>query len=208
MKLQEFFCRTALAEHGITNAEIVLDHIRGLTFINGHQFGIKYPLEYIDKINKLSREKKYEYCFLGKFGKLRGQLLEKFISDNSKISETRNGRDPNTKYSFDTEYFQTISNTKYSLCPNQGNDEKYNHEYGWTYRLIETVLCKSVPIAFRDTSYGEKFIKDIKFLWDNEEHNLIDNEYRDIVENNYVKGLEYWTLQKSEINIILNGRKV
>jgi hypothetical protein len=202
MKLQEFFCRTALAEHGITDVSIEEDHIRGLTFINGHQFGIKYPLAYVNKINELSREKKYEYCFLGKFGKLRGQLLERFIGDNSKIGETRNGRDPNTKYTFDTEYFQTISNTKYSLCPNQGNDKKYKHEYGWTYRLIETVLCKSVPIVFRDTPYGEKFIKDIEFLWDDTEHNLTNDQYYKLVERNYLRGLTNWTFQPDEIELI------
>jgi len=204
MKLQEFFCRAALAEHNIKNVSIELDHIRGLTFINGHQFGVKYPLEYINKINKLSIEKKYEYCFLGMFGKLRGQLLERFMGENSKIGEILNGRDPNLKYSFDTEYFQTISNTKYSLCPNQGNDIKYNHDYGWTYRLIETVFCKSVPIAFKDTPYGEKFIKDIKFLWDDEYHNLPDQEYTCITEENYRKGLLYWTFQENEIEQIKN----
>jgi hypothetical protein len=192
----------ALAEQGITNANIEIDHIRGKTFVKGIEFGIKYPLEYVENINKLSKEKIYDYCFLGKFGKERGELLEPFMTEKSKIEDNRKGRDTKVKFNFDTDYFQTISNTKYSLCPNQGSTEKYNHDYGWTYRLIETVLCKSIPIAFRATPYGTKFIKDIEFLWDDDVHNLSDKQYSSIVESNYRKGLEYWTLHTDEIEKI------
>jgi hypothetical protein len=189
----------ALAEQGITDANIEIDHIHGKTFVNDSEFGIKYPLEYVEQINNLSRKKIYDYCFLGKFGKERGKLLKPFVTENSKIENNRKGRNEDTKFLFDTDYFQTISNTKYSLCPNQGSTEKYKHDYGWTYRLIETVLCKSVPIAFRTTPYGSKFIKDIEFLWDDEVHDLTNKEYTRIVESNYQKGLEYWTLQSSEL---------
>lgn len=205
MNLQIFFITKALEEYGIVNADIKTDHIRGLTFVNGVTLGIKYPLEYIEKINNLNKDKLYEYCFLGMFGKERGNLLEKFIDKNSKIENNRNGRDPTIKYSFDAEYYQTISNTKYSLCPNQGSDSKYKHEYGWTYRLIETVFCRSVPVAFRATPYGSKFIKDIKFLWDDENHYLTVDEYTEIIDMNYKKALTWWVLQPDEIELIKNG---
>jgi len=202
MNLQIFFMTKALAEHNITDAQIEIDHIYGKTYVNGLEFGIKYPLEYVGNIDKLSKKKIYKYCFLGKFGKERGDLLSPFIGHESKIENNRKGRDNKTKFMFDTEYFQTISSTQYSLCPNQGSTEKYKHEYGWTYRLIETVLCKSVPVAFRATPYGQKFIRDIEFLWDNETHKLSDTDYNRIVEKNYEKGLQYWTLQPQEINQI------
>lgn len=202
MNLQIFRMEEALKEQGINNANIEIDHIRGKTFVNGIEFGIKYPYEYIKKINDLSKEKIYDYCFLGKFGKERGELLKPFVTENSKIENNRKGRNEDTKFLFDTDYFQTISNTKYSLCPNQGSTEKYKHEYGWTYRLIETVLCKSIPIAFRKTPYGKYFIQDIEFLWDDEKHNLSNKEYTRIIESNYQKGLEYWTLQPLELEQI------
>ena len=202
MNLQIFRMEEALKEQGINNANIEIDHIRGKTFVNSIEFGIKYPYDYIKKINDLSKEKIYDYCFLGKFGKERGELLKPFVTENSKIENNRKGRNEDTKFLFDTDYFQTISNTKYSLCPNQGSTEKYKHDYGWTYRLIETVLCKSVPIAFRTTPYGKYFIQDIEFLWDDEKHNLSNKEYARIIESNYQKGLEYWTLRPSELEQI------
>lgn len=202
MNLQEFFCTRALAEHNITDVSIEIDHIKGLTFVNGIEFGIKYPLDYVRRINDLSKNKIYDYCFIGKFGKIRGNLVERFRSEKSKIEDNRRGRDKNLKYQFDYDYFQTIANTRYSLCPNQGNSEKYNHSYGWTYRLIESVLCMSVPIVFRETPYGFNFIKDIEFLWDDDEHCLGDVEYNDIVNYNYQKGLTYWTFNEKEIEII------
>jgi len=202
MNLQIFFMKKALEEHGIIDSEIDIDHINGLTFVNGVQLGIKYPLEYINNINNLNKDKIYDYCFLGKFGKERGKLLEPFVGENSIIENNRKGRDQNTKFLFDTDYFQTISNTQYSLCPNQGSTEKYKHENGWTYRLIETVLCKSVPIAFRVTPYGKNFIRDIKFLWDDEAHDLSKDEYKKITQENYEKGVEYWTLQDNEIKML------
>lgn len=205
MNLQIYLMTKALAEHDIHNAEIEIDHIKGLTFVNNVQLGIKYPLEYIQNINNLSKDKIYDYCFLGKFGKERGDLLNKFLGENSKILNTRRGRDKNIKFSFDKEYYQTIANAKFSLCPNQGSTEKYKHDYGWTYRLIETVFCKSMPIAFRETPYGKHFIRDINFLWNDEEHNFSSKKYPKIIDKNYKKGLEYWTLQPREINKIKLG---
>ena len=207
MMLQEHLFQSALAEKGIS-ASIRLNHIYGKTYVNDHEFGIKYPMAYINEIDNMSKEKKYEYCFLGKYGPERGKLLSKFISDNSVIKESARGRDTILKYTFDNTYYQTICNTKYSLCPNQGSDSIYKHDYGWTYRLIESTFCKSVPIAFRKTPYGSKFIQDIKFLWDDDDHDLSDNEYEDIVEHNYELGLKYWTLQLTDLERIRSNELI
>jgi hypothetical protein len=176
------------------------DHKQGYNYINNRQYEIKYPKSYIDHIDKISKDKEYNYCFIGYVGKLgRGELIRKFNSETSIIKDSANGRNIDTKYNFDLEYYQTLSKTRFSLCPNHIGDW-YIHDRAWTYRYIESLFCKTIPIVFRKTPLGKDFLKDTFFLWDDESHNISNTEYNDIVEKNYQKSLNYWTFVNNGID--------
>jgi hypothetical protein len=192
---------SALAEHGIAG-KTDYDHKNGINYINKIPFDIKYPLSYIENIQKLSREKFYKYSFAGTMNKQSGRdnLLEKFQRADSKIISSNNGRNPDTKYKFDVDYYQLISNSEFGLCPNHAGGEWYVHDNAWTYRFMETVFCRAIPIVFRKTPLGKNFVKDIEYVWDDDNHKIAN--YDKIVEDNYNKALRYWTLQPDEITAI------
>ena len=199
--LQEYLLELSLKEVGITG-NIKIDHKSGLNFVNGVKLDLKYPLSYINNINMLSTIKVYDYCFVGYFGKLgRNKILEKFKTANSIIIDTDNGRNTLLKYNFDFEYYKLLSCSKFSLCPNHIG-EWYNHDYGWTYRYIESLFCKSIPIVFRETPLGKFFLKDTTYFYDDDNYDIGDDEYRNIVEDNYKKAINYWTVQGKEVLLI------
>lgn len=199
MLLQEYLLRTALDEHNIKK-EIRIDHKNGHSFVGDVQFGIKYPRSYIDEIATLSREKKFDYCFIGSWtdNKGRKEILEKYQDLNSRMYHSSNGRNPSVKYQFDREYYQTMCNSRFSLCP--GHPAMPKHPNRWTYRFIESAFCRAIPVQFKETVYGESFVQDIFYVWDDELPGRIINDYENIVESNYHKAIQYWTLQPEEIN--------
>jgi hypothetical protein len=202
--LQYQLFKLALEEENIFTENISIDHYLGTCTVNGIALNLKYPKSFVNRCILLDSEKKIDYCFVGAFvaksnGIDRLQLLSKYQGLNSKIINTTAGRKKKNKAIFDKEYYQTISNSKFSLCPNHSG-EVYRHENAWTYRLIESCFSKSIPILFKETPLGKNFIKDIFFLWNDEEHN-VDN-YCSIVENNFTKAVKYWTLQGDELEKI------
>jgi hypothetical protein len=199
MLLQEYLLRAALKEHGIER-DITLDHKNGCSFVGDVQLGIKYPMAYLEEISQLSREKIYDYCFIGSWtdNKGRKEILEKYQNLNSKMYHSSNGRNPAVKYQFDREYYQTICNSTFSLCP--GHPAMPKHPNRWTYRFIESAFCRSIPVQFRETVYGDSFVRDIFYVWDDDLQDQVINDYDAIVESNYQKSVRYWTLQPEEIN--------
>lgn len=206
-KLQYKLFEKCLAENKINPAEftIIVDHQNGfITLNNTLKFELKYPLNYIKQINSISKDKKYDFCFVGHFeDKGRQELLEKYQNQNSYIENSKRGRDKAIKYDFDIEYYTILSQTKYSLVPNH-NGEWYNHDNAWTYRFIETVFAKSVPVLFKETPLGKNFLKTFKYLEDHNFKELSEKEYQQIVEHNYNLALNTWTLTTKEINLIKN----
>jgi hypothetical protein len=200
--LQQYLLEKSLDEFHL-KCDIRINHQHGINNVNGIDFEVKYPRSYIKEIDLLSKEKIYNYCFIGFMGKLgRNSLLEKYSLDNqSIIKNSENGRDAELKYKFDKIYYQAISNSKYSLCPNH-EGLWYLHERSWNYRFIESLFCKSIPIIFKKTPLGIDFLKDIFFLWDTDSHDMNQNEYTDLAEQNYKKAIKYWTFQSSEIELL------
>lgn len=197
--LQSYLFKQSLIEIG-EEPLFRTDHKQGYNYINNRQYEIKYPTSYIDNIGKISKDKKYDYCFIGYIGKLgRSDLIKKFSLYNSIIKDSATGRNIDTKYNFDSGYYQTLANARFSLCPNHIGDW-YIHNRAWTYRYIESLFCKTIPIIFRKTPLGKDFLKDTFFLWDDDIHNISESEYIDIVENNYQKSLNYWTFINTGIN--------
>jgi hypothetical protein len=201
MLLQEYLFRLALKEHGI-NKDFEIDHRNGWNTIQGHKFGIKYPMSYIDQIKKLSHEKIYDYCFIGSWtdNKGRKEILEKYQSLNSLMYHSSNGRDPKVKYQFDLEYYQAMCKSKFGLCP--GHPAMPKHPNRWTYRFIESAFCRAIPVMFQETVYGADFVRDIFYVWDDELPGRQIDDYNRIVEENYIKAVRYWTFQPEEIQLI------
>lgn len=202
MLLQKYLFMAALAEHNI-HTDFTVDHKNGWNMVGEHKFGIKYPLAYLDKINRLNKDKIYDYCFIGSWtdNKGRKEILEKYQSLNSLMYHSSNGRTPSTKYQFDQEYYQAMSNARYGLCP--GHPAMPKHPNRWTYRFIESVFCRAIPVMFSETVYGESFVQDISYVWDHDQPQLLNN-HDNVVEENYAKAVQYWTLQPDEIMLIGN----
>ena len=200
MLLQEYLFKSALDEQGI-QIKFDIDHKNGYNIINGIKFGIKYPKSYLNQIDQLNRNKLYDYCFVGSWtdNKGRKEILEKYQSLNSKMYHSSNGRNASTKYQFDSAYYQIMSNSKFGLCP--GHPAMPKHPNRWTYRFIESAFCRAIPVMFKETIYGESFVRDIFYVWDDAQPELINN-YNTIVEENYTKAVKYWTLQPEEIEVI------
>lgn len=191
--LQSYLFKESIKEIDLTYSTISIDHAQGYNYLDDTQFDLRYPKMYINRIDNLSNDKEYEYCFIGGIGKLgRKELLEKFNTDNSIITNSSYGRNRHTKYTFDVNYYQTICKSKFSLCPNHISNW-HHHDRAWTYRYVESLFCKSIPIVFNQTPLGKDFLKDTFFLWDNESHDISESECYDIVEENYQKALRYWT---------------
>ena len=201
IKLQEWFFKEALAEHGLDNVEFEIDHKNGQNIINEYSVGIKYPTYFLKNIAKLDHTKKYDYCFVGSTsdGLGRSEIIEKYHQYNSKLEHSRRGRDPKTKYKFDTTYYQTMASSRFGLAP--GHPQMPKHPNRWTYRLIEAAFCRAIPVQFEETPYGDSFVRDIFYVWNSDIPCKIDN-LEDILEENYSKAVKYWTLQPDEIEEI------
>jgi hypothetical protein len=204
-KLQYKLFEKCLIENNIDSSkfDIIVDHQNGFITLNDTlKFELKYPLSYINQIDKIAKDKKYDFCFVGHFeDKGRQELLQKYKGKNSFIVNSKKGRDKAIKYDFDKEYYTIISQTKYSLVPNH-NGEWYNHDNAWTYRFIETVFSKTVPILFKETPLGKNFLKTFKYLENHNFQNLSNDEYQDIVNYNYDLAMSTWALTIEELNNI------
>lgn len=196
----------ALAECGVYDAEIFIDHIRGSNKVNDVLLDLKYPHSFIKKINNLSTEKLYDYVFKGttSFSDSsiqRADLLKPFDSPNNRIVSTNHGMRREDKTAFDESYYQLLSNGRYSLCPNWGG-KHWDHDFAWTYRFVESALCKTIPIVFDETPLGRNNTKNIIYFSNHNLPTLTDDEYAEIVEKNYVNAVKHWTLQDTEIEQI------
>lgn len=201
--MQYQLLKLALLEEDVTSEDIIVDHKKGLNYVNGKELELKYPNSFVHKIASLSTEKKYQYCFKGgltcssaTFN--RTALLEKFQGPNSVITDTQYGIKRKDKTVFDEPYYQLLSNSLYSLCPNWAG-KHWDHDFAWTYRFIESALCKTLPVVFRETPLGTNNTKDLFFLWSDELHTLSKEDYSNAVNDNYIKAVSYWTLQPDEV---------
>jgi hypothetical protein len=203
-KLLQFrLLEQALLEQSIdiNKFDVTVNHRMGTIVLNNHTIGLKYPKSYLEKIKNLSSEKIYDFCFVGHFESFgREQMLEPFIDKNSYIKHSIVGR-TDKKFDFDDEYYQILSNTKFSLVPNHigKKAKKWQHPDAWSYRFIETMFSRSVPVLFKKSPLGENVVKDFKFLWDDDNFNISDREYQDTVNHNFNVAVEKFTINIDDI---------
>jgi hypothetical protein len=173
--LQEYFVREALKEIGLRPraGDVQIDHELGQNEVYGLRFGIKYPREYLRRTDLIPINRKYKYAFSGNMqaSGRRKEMLAPFEGPESFIEETQYGRNANTKYSYNDEYYTLIRSSYFSLCPHQA-DWKGPVETMWTYRFIESTFAKSLPIMFRLAPCSEVFLAGFQYYWDDEAHGM------------------------------------
>lgn len=174
---QEAMFRLALKEEGLNykNFDIKIDHVNGLNYINGIELPVIYPKSFFKKAKKLhTSDKVLTYYFNGNMSDTGGRkrMLSKFFNRNSKIVESDYGRSRFTKNKFNNYYYSELATSKFGLCPHQ-KDFVGNPETMWTYRFIECCMVLTVPVVFKETPLGEKFLKGFYYI--NDEEALLDS---------------------------------
>jgi len=132
--LQEFFFREALKEIGISDGEVKIDHLNGTCWHN--RVGLVplvFPKYWIIEARSLLGLKSEDYFFQGVISPGR-----EWLSEYPNVKPSRYGRDTNTKYQLDREYFKGLSASKFGLAP--------VGDCPWSYRFFEAIMCESIPI--------------------------------------------------------------
>jgi hypothetical protein len=90
--IQEFFFKSSLVEIGkeFTQNDIKIDHLNGKNFYKGEEFNLIFPKFLISHIDKISKIKKIDYCFIGKISKNRDWVNE--FSSKGIIKNSLSGR--------------------------------------------------------------------------------------------------------------------
>ena len=118
----------------------------------------------------ISRTKDYDFFFNGNTDESgnRQFLLDPFKKlPNSLIISSNDGRKLKNKSKFNEDYFIDFANSKFGLCPHQ-MDWNGSFENMWTYRFIESCFVGAIPILFKETPLGIKFIDKFHFEWDDD----------------------------------------
>lgn len=213
---QEMLLRLALQEKGLNlkKLDIRCNHDLGLNYVNGFEFGIKYPDSFFYKSQKeIPLKKKYSFYFNGNMsseGK-REILLKPFKNlHNSLIISSNDGRVVKNKDKFNKKYFELFASSKFGLCPHQVNWDG-NLDELWTYRFVESCFVESVPILFRKTPLSEKFVEGFFFLWDDQVLEMYQKnkllEFNDEIKENTLKAKQKFCFTENEIEIIKKSIK-
>lgn len=210
---QESMLRLALKEEGVDykKLDIKIDHVNGFNYINGIELPVIYPKSFFQKAKKLHISNKLiTYYFNGNMSNDGGRkkMLSRFSHLDSKLIESNYGRSRFTKNKFNDQYYSELATSKFGLCPHQ-KDFKGNQETMWTYRFIECCMVLTIPVIFKETPLGEKFING--FYYVNDEEVLSDNILydHDKAIRNFELSLQKFTLSKDVVSRLLsaNGRK-
>lgn len=202
---QTIMLKLALDEAGIdpNKCKISIDHDKGRSYVNNIELPIIFPKQWFEYTKNLhTLKKEYNFYFNGNIGEgsSRQKLLEKFTSrDDCVVVWSNDGRDVANKKKYNTEYFTGIVKSKYGLCPHQP-DWKGDMDALWTYRFIECLMAKTVPVNFRETPLSSKFTNGFYFIWDN--HEFTDNIDETVLEQNYNLALSTFTLSSKQISVI------
>lgn len=132
--LQEHFFRMALAERGIWGGEIEVDHMNGINFHHSTgQVPIVFPEFLLTFTSCLSKDKTQDYFFQGMIYPGR-----EWLSHYNETRESSYGRDPQTKYAIDQDYYGRMSCSRFGLAP--------VGDCPWSYRFFEAIMCDTIPI--------------------------------------------------------------
>jgi hypothetical protein len=187
--LQQILFELALAEMGLrVPGDLVVDHRKGVVYVNQEPVQLLYPYSWFRKINKIGRSERFKYSFVGAITASGGRkaMLAPFTGEGNLILATTHQRG-RAKGTFDKRYYSILRATQFALCPNH-IDWPGPPAYAWTYRFVEAALTGAIPICFREAPLGEHFITGFTFYWADEP---LTHVYRaDIAERNLQLALE------------------
>jgi len=181
---QEALFWEALDEAGIKGEKRV-DHINARCYVNNREYNVIFSFRYLKEIKNLNKDKKYNFCFVGKETENR-QWVKKFNFQDSYIQFTDKGRKVNKSF-LDTDYYQIMSSSNFTLCP--------KGDFKWTYRFYEAIMCMSIPVV--DPSGIEPTMDGFTYYRHTDEDIVFSQE---ICRKNYLLFLERHTLLSTIIN--------
>jgi hypothetical protein len=138
MTLQEFFFRKALAEVGITDGVVEVDHFNGLNFHK--RIGtvpIVFPMSIVNRVRAIPKLKKEGYAFSGVINPGREWILK-----YPNVQSSTYGRNPETKYTFHEEYYAKLCDARFGIAP--------TGDCPWSYRFFESIMCWAIPVLSDD----------------------------------------------------------
>jgi len=188
-KRQEALLRLCLTELN-RKVDYSINHDTGVNIIESQVFGILYPLSFFLKADTYSfnQEKRFYASFQGFIDLAGGRLkmLKPFMNRNDCLIINDNyGRNVLNKFKFNDEYFKNMSMSRYVLCPHHVNWKGDIHKL-WTYRFLEAIIAKSIPVVFRETPLSIEFTNGFDFFYDDQiPTDLSDEDYNEIVNKNY-----------------------
>jgi len=204
---QTILLKLALQEEDINykKCNIRIDHDSGISIVNNIKLPIIFPKSWMYEAEKLHTDKKeYKFYFNGFIGEgtSRQEILKDFIiREDSKIIWSNDGRNVENKNVFNKDYFAGLCKSVYGLCPHQP-DWPGNWNTLWTYRYIECLMAKVIPINFKQTPLAKSFIEDSYFVWDKDVINNSLNIDSAKVEYNYNFAFNKFTLSLEQIDAI------
>jgi hypothetical protein len=152
MTLQKIRALQALQEINVV-ADVSIKHSENpITYIGNKSYTLIFPRFLL---NHFSTQKEKDYVFIGLIKEKRKQFLSAFPT--AYIKNSKRGRNIQTK-EYDIDYFNIMSNYKFTLCP--------NGDFVWTYRFFEAILCGSIPIIEQECNLYDGF----KFYTKKETH--------------------------------------
>ena len=171
---QTIMLKKALIEEGIDpkDYKIEINHDLGYSYVNNIKLPIIFPRSHFEFAEQChTSNKKFMFYFNGNAGKgnTRKVLMEKFLEhSDSKITFNNDGRVIENKGTPNPVYFKEMSESTFSLCPHQPNWTG-DTEALWTYRYIEALMLKTMPVQFKDTPLTKTFTEASVFRWDDDQ---------------------------------------
>lgn len=151
MTLQLFYLKKSLSE--LTDEQlnkfyplpikIRTDHLNGVNYLNNYKVPLTFPVYLKNYIDTQKKDKTIDYNFIGTITPKR-KWIQSYTSANSIIRPSNYGRDPNKKYTIDTEYYDTMCKSKFTLTP--------TGDCPWSYRFFEAIMCMSIPVVEKQSN--------------------------------------------------------
>lgn len=197
--IQQILFERALDEEQIAKINVSISHGIPKNYNDNKEYNFVFPKSFLEDIKQLDYTKKTDYVFIGTISGEHRQFLHKWDKPNSIIKTTQDNKfihpnDKNSNYpenKFNKDYFQTLSSSKFTLCPGgctyqDPNHLKHNY-LKWTYRFWEACLTKSIPVTDEP---DERWHTDYKFYSLNDKHiyreDWVEHNFKLVKERHFI----------------------
>jgi hypothetical protein len=142
--LQEHYTLQVLEENDIPrHAKFKIDHSTG-TFQNGNIFELMFPNHMVELVTGLPElvPRAIDYVYIGVITSAKAWVTDYKDLPLCNVRESQRGRDKSVKFTLDIEYYKTMKQSRFALCPTD--------VYPWSYRFFEAIMCGCIPILADD----------------------------------------------------------